>query len=814
MKRKTALKIACAAVAAITAFSACACGDKGGGKVADVTIRSAISAVDVLADKSYDNLGAAKYEVTVARNEYESSQLIFTPDADVKSYKIEVADLYDASGNKFPKESFEIYHEKYINITTGSEGGSTGVGKYADAILPFDKAAEYGENKMTKGENQGVLITAYPSKTQPAGTYNGTFKLTADGKEYEIPAAVTVIDYTLTDEVNSRSVAVMSRHYMTRYDDTVEAYKAYYETALKYRLNVNYLPCPYENYDIYVQTALEYVNNPKVSTYCLPYSEAYNSAVNDTDADWDKLETLIKKLYAASVENNVDLLKKAVIYFATLMDEAEISGRVNRAIRMSNDAEKFKQKMADYFATQGSDALHESLIASIKSLPVLATDRYYARLWNNGEGVKYYCPMVNYFSSQSERDVYESLGEQGYEYWWYTATGPHNPTPNWHTDSLPIGMRMIAWMQKEYGVSGFLYWDLVSWNSSLSAYGNGNIDPYEVPATYGMVENGDGRLFYPGVDYGMTDPVGCMRLERIRDGQEEFEMLKEINDVTTALDPNADADKGILKLLYDKLYADAKIRATSYDFMKVRRELDDLAIFAQKFGGAVTEANLSGDEYSFTIKAADGVSIEVNGNAVPAQDGKFVVKVSLSGDSNALAFTAVKGDERYAVNVGLGGRITSLNPIETEEDVKEFTTNNGTISLDTTTGGSFGLRDGKFVKIALGEATKSRQSFVFESDKLRSLDEKTLNISMMIYTRETETFTVEVSAKIEGDPIMESVGSFDVVPRAGRLVTLSGMADLNWEKCSGKITALYFYVGAKGDAARTLYIDDVVCKNR
>lgn len=167
MKRKTSLKIACAAVAAITAFSACACGDKGGGKVADVTIRSAISAVDVLADKSYDNFGAAKYEVTVARNEYESSQLIFTPDADVKSYKIEVADLYDTSGNKFPKESFEIYHEKYINITTGSEGGSTGVGKYADAILPFDKAAEYGENKMTKGENQGVLITAYPSKTQP-----------------------------------------------------------------------------------------------------------------------------------------------------------------------------------------------------------------------------------------------------------------------------------------------------------------------------------------------------------------------------------------------------------------------------------------------------------------------------------------------------------------------------------------------------------------------------------------------------------------------------------------------------------------------
>ena len=103
-----------------------------------------------------------------------------------------------------------------------------------------------------------------------------------------------------------------------------------------------------------------------------------------------------------------------------------------------------------------------------------------------------------------------------------------------------------------------------------------------------MVENGDGRLFYPGVDYGMTDPVGCMRLERIRDGQEEFEMLKEINDVTTALDPNADADKGILKLLYDKLYADAKIRATSYDFMKdLRAEVRRSRNRSQPFGRRV-----------------------------------------------------------------------------------------------------------------------------------------------------------------------------------------------------------------------------------
>ena len=814
MKRTTIIKIASFAVAAITAFSACACGDGGSGKTATVTITSAISSVNVLADKPFDNLGAGKYEVTVARNEYESSQIILTPDADVKSYKIEVADLYNTNGEKFPKESFEVYHEKYIAVTTASEGGSTGLGKYADALLPFEKAVEYGENKIAKGENQGVLITAYPSKTQPAGVYEGVFRLTADGKEYEIPASVKVIDYTLTDEVNSRSVAVMSRHYMTRYDATLSTVKNYYDTALKYRLNVNYLPTVYTDYDLFVESALEYAVNPAVSTYCLPYSEVYNAKIADTDVDFDALEKLVKKLIAASVENNIDLLDKAVMYFATLTDEAEISGRVDRAIRVSNDTEKFKARMAEYIGTLGATEICTSLAASITKMPILATDRYYARLWNNGEGVKYYCPMVNYFSSQSERDVYESLGEQGYEYWWYTATGPHNPTPNWHIDSAPVGMRMIAWMQREYGVSGFLYWDIVDWRSTREVDGNGNIDPYETPATYGMTENGDGILYYPGVDYGMSDPVVSIRLERIRDGQEEYEMLKEIGDVTAALDPDADADKGMLKLLYDKLYADAKIRATSYDFMSVRRELDDLAIFAQKFGGAVTEAHLSGDEYDFTIMAPDGVSIEVNGAAVTKTDGKFMVTVPLSGDSNSLSFTAVKGNERYDVNIALGGRIVSLNPIETEADVAEFTTNNGTISLDTRAGSSFGLRDGKFVRIDLGEATGGRQSFVFKSDKLRSLDANALNISMMVYTKEYETFKVEVMAKIEGDPIMESIGSFDVVPRSGRLMTLSGLADLNWNRCAGKISELYFYVGAKGDAARTLYLDDIVYKNK
>lgn len=815
MINKTLKKAVALASAVITMLSAASCGAKEEVKKdANITIASAISAVNVLSDKRSADLGAGKYEVTVARNEYESGQIIVTPDAEVKAYTFDVADLSDADGNKLPKENFEVYHEKYINVSTGSEGGTTGIGEYADAILPFEKAVEYRENKIAKNKNQGILITAHPSKTQKAGVYSGTFTLTADGKKHEIPASVTVLDYTLPDKVSSRSIAVMSRHYMTQTDDRISTFKNYYDYLLKYRLNGNFLPTVYTDYDLLIESALEYVDDPRVNTYCLPYSVVYNSAIGDDDVDFVALGDLLKRLYAKSVESGKNLIAKAALYYATLVDEAEIAGLVPRAVRIANDTETLKQTVVDYILANGSDEFHVSLANSVKYLPVIYTDRYFERLWNNGNGVKNFCPMVNYFSSESERDTYRKLGEQGYEYWWYTATGPHNPTPNWHIDSNPIGMRMIAWMQKEYGVSGFLYWDLICWRSQIAADGNGNVDPFEKPALYGMVENGDGVLLYPGTDYGLDVPIGSMRLERIRDGQEEYEMLNEICEVTSALDPNANADTGILKLLYDKLYADAKIRASSADFMKVRSELNDLAVFAQKFGGAVTETNVSGSTYTFTIKAPEGVEIEVGGVRQERKDGKFTIKVELSGSSNYLKFTAIKGNERNDVKVSLGGQILSLNPIETDADVAEFTTNNGTVSLDKKASFSFGLRDGAFVKIALGEALKSRQLFVFKSDKLRLLTENTLNVSMMVYSLETKAYTIEVSAKIEGEPIMESVGSFEVLPKSGKLITLSGFADLNWERCSGKITALYFYVGERGDAARTLYLDDIVYKNR
>lgn len=53
----------------------------------------------------------------MAKNEYESSQIIMTPDYDVKSYDVTVRALTHSNGtDTIPAESIGVYVEKYLSL--------------------------------------------------------------------------------------------------------------------------------------------------------------------------------------------------------------------------------------------------------------------------------------------------------------------------------------------------------------------------------------------------------------------------------------------------------------------------------------------------------------------------------------------------------------------------------------------------------------------------------------------------------------------------------------------------------------------------
>ncbi len=107
---------------------------------------------------------------------------------------------------------------------------------------------------------------------------------------------------------------------------------------------------------------------------------------------------------------------------------------------------------------------------------------------------------------------------QGDEEWWtYVCMGPGDPHPNLHLQMSGIQQRAVMWRAWKEGGSGFLYWA---------------VNIFEPPTQRGEklhfredIPPGDGLLVYPGELFGAKGPAASVRLERWRDGFEDYERL-------------------------------------------------------------------------------------------------------------------------------------------------------------------------------------------------------------------------------------------------------------------------------------------------
>jgi hypothetical protein len=86
--------------------------------------------------------------------------------------------------------------------------------------------------------------------------------------------------------------------------------------------------------------------------------------------------------------------------------------------------------------------------------------------------------------------------------------------PYWHIDRPLLVYRVPTWINRQYDITGLLYWTTVTTV----------IQPWANPAfSHGRHYNGGGYLFYPGIPCGIEGPVASMRLKNLRDGMEDYE---------------------------------------------------------------------------------------------------------------------------------------------------------------------------------------------------------------------------------------------------------------------------------------------------
>lgn len=590
---------------------------------------------------------------TGVKNEYESAQIFITAkETDVSGVSLETADLTSGE-NVIGKENFTVCGENYYMITETENDPAYNkesiyaspypAGIYPDGLIPQDLWSGAGENVVPAGETRGLWVSLYIPEDAAAGVYTGTFALNAGGQTKEVPVSVKVYDYTLSDENTMRSLFLMRNDYTFNYgelDSTVEMQRKYYDFLLEYRINAYNIPIEsYKDVSYFVESIEEYYDDPKVSTYGLPASTRGNGSVPSMAVAREQVLAL-----AEACENGKNYLSKLVIKNG---DETDLNGSWTTDISSNNNlkstlesaAEEVlanPEKYAGYIACFDSA---EAAAQAIRDIPIVdplteedtfltaATDDPENPATNEGKllvNTGIWCPKTDIFEPEFRDTLYAAAEKYGVkEMWWYTANIPTYPQPTYHIDTNPLSARVMSWMQRDYNIAGNLYWGV--------AYADDGQDVY----TETDFPSGDGCLLYPGAKYDHDGPLPSMRLERIRDGIEEYELLGALEEKLSAYA----AEKGIamdvdavLGTFYERLYVGTQTYDGAANFDAVREEM--LAMLAGDLdaGVLVTDVENSGSAATVTLYA--------EGNFVPAdaaavKDGKtYTVSVPLSAAEN------------------------------------------------------------------------------------------------------------------------------------------------------------------------------------
>lgn len=161
-----------------------------------------------------------------------------------------------------------------------------------------------------------------------------------------------------------------------------------------------------------------------------------------------------------------------------------------------------------------------------------------------GQTIDAWCPLTPRFQKRTSWgswwDTIPATRARGKEVWWYICVHPRHPYANWFIEYPAIEARLIMGMMAwEYQPDGFLYYAWNVLNPTPQARQDKLIDDGPLcqwnPASF-LSWNGDGRLFY----YGIDGPVSTIRLENLTDGLEDYEYFWVLQDLVDKLRNNGE----------------------------------------------------------------------------------------------------------------------------------------------------------------------------------------------------------------------------------------------------------------------------------
>ncbi len=428
------------------------------------------------------------YSLSMAKNESESCVISFQFDEKTENACFVATKTH-------PGIKVELEREYTIEIE--------GV-KYPDPLAPL----ENGLISSNPAELVNILVRFTSTAETDAGEYGFEFSLNdAHGKSIcDFTVLVRVWDFALPAERTvggtmgvvrgsiEKAHGLRSLPHKERWEKSQKLYCQYYDLLLKNRISAYDLP-----YDILDPRADEYMSNPSVTCF----------RVNDRCPE----EQLIK--YYEKLSSNPVWLKKAFFY---PLDEPRVPEHIPIIIERSNRLHELCpgiKIISPFFKNQNYTKEADQIEVLVKQLDILCAK---ITCWNDEFIYADDMARKEQFGSFASRMA--AAKAEGRTIWQYVCWEPGKPYVNMYINEDGLDHRLLFWQQHLVGATGFLYWCANWWELVDDPW----TDMVTVPDLCKNVY-GDGSVLYNGNKVGFDGACSSVRLEAIRDGLEDCEML-------------------------------------------------------------------------------------------------------------------------------------------------------------------------------------------------------------------------------------------------------------------------------------------------
>ncbi len=410
-----------------------------------------------------------------ARREHEAIQVVIQAGREpLKGVRVSMGPWDGPDGSA--KLLTQLYRVAYVHLPAHKAD-------FPDPLPPWTPT------DIPAGKNQPVWIDVAIGPNVPAGEYRSSVRIEPQGMTPQtLPIRLTVWPFTLPETPHLRTALGISEGHvalMHGVDLNTPAGRGlitkYYEALLERRISAYSPPMPLTSPE-----ALKYLRDPRCTSYTIPYSK------NDAE-----LRQTVETLRKAGV------LGKGCFYPVDEPVSSDQYDQLKEACRRIHTLDARLKVVTPYFRNSGFDSKAD----------IYALLTGYVDIW---------CYNTGFYTGYPQEKQLAERRTAGDETWSYVCCGPGKPHTNFFVDMNALAHRLLFWQQRLYHCHGFLYWSTTYWHPSICK------DPWTDMATVKDINTnlyGDGSLFYPGKKVGIDGPVTSIRLENIREGLEDYEVL-------------------------------------------------------------------------------------------------------------------------------------------------------------------------------------------------------------------------------------------------------------------------------------------------